>query len=309
MNKALSYARLYRWQNLLIIALILYLFRYAIVLPSFGHYAGVPQLSSFDFFLLVLVTLGISAAGYAINDYFDIRTDRINKPHKIVLGKALGRRHAIFSHKLLNAFALVLALWLCYRIQHWPLVIWLVVIQAILWWYSLRLKRRLLSGNLAVALLAALPIILVWYVEYHAAGGVAALPPGLIAAVNRPALFYALFAFLSTMVREVLKDMEDLEGDRQTGCETIPVVMGMPAARQAVTALLLLLVASLAVFQVFFFASGQRLLALYLIALVQLPALVLIPATWRVNGEAGFGHLQLVAKLIMLAGVVSMMLW
>lgn len=309
MNKALSYARLFRWQNLLIIALILSLFRYAIVLPAFGQYACVPQLSPFDFFLLVLVTLAISAAGYAINDYFDIKTDRINKPHKIVLGKTLGRRHAIFSHKLLNGFALVLALYLSYRVRHWPLALWFVAIQAILWWYSLRLKRRLLSGNLAVALLAALTIVLVWYVEYHAAGGGRVLPAGLIAAVNRPALFYALFAFLSTMVREVLKDMEDIEGDRQTGCETIPVVMGMPAAKQAVTALLLLMVTSLAVFQVFFFASGQRLLVFYLLALVQLPALVLIPVTWRVSGEGGFGRLQLAAKMIMLAGVVSMMLW
>jgi 4-hydroxybenzoate polyprenyltransferase len=307
MGKVLIYLRLFRWPNLLVLALAQCLFRFAVILPASGVHG--PGMSHFLFALLVVSTAGIAAAGYAINDYFDLRIDRINKPGRIILGRMLGRRNAIVAHQLLNAVSVFLGLYVAMRLDSWAVALVFLCCPALLWLYSIRLKRQLLSGNLAVALLSAISVGLVWLAEYQGMARIAELPRALLGEMSRMALFYGLLAFLLTLIREVLKDMEDRKGDSCAGCRTLPVVLGLKGAKISVTSLLLLLILCLAVFQADFMETGNRVMVFFLAGLVQLPALAIVPALWREERAEGFGRLQKVVKGIMAAGVLSMLLY
>lgn len=309
MGNVLTYLRLFRWPNLLVLALTQCLFRYAVIIPAFENAGLSPGMPHLLFALLVVSTAGIAAAGYAINDYFDLRIDRINKPGKIILGRMLGRRQAIVAHQLLNLVSVSLGLYVGIRLNSWALAFVFLGTPALLWVYSIHLKRQFLTGNLVVALLSALPLVMVWLAEHQGMGRTAELPPALWTEMSRMVLFYGLLAFLLTVIREILKDLEDMKGDSCAGCRTLPIVLGQKAAKTTIASLLLLLVFCLAAFQVVFFRSGNPVMVVFLLLLVQLPALVLIPALWRADRAKGFGRLQKLTKLIMAAGVLSMLVY
>ena len=309
MGNVLTYLGLFRWPNLLILALTQCLFRYAVIIPAIENTGPRPGVSHSLFILLVLSTTGIAAAGYAINDYFDLRIDRINKPGKIILGRKLGRRHAIVAHKLLNLISVSMGLYVSIRLNSWVLAFIFLGSPALLWIYSIRLKRQFLIGNLVVALLSALPVVLVWLAEYQGLGRTVELPPALWTEMTRMVLFYGLLAFLLTAIREILKDLEDVKGDRCAGCRTLPVVLGQKGAKTTIASLLLLLILCLAAFQLAFFRSGNMGMVVFLLLLVQLPALAIIPALWKEDRAKGFGSLQRLTKLIMAAGVLSMLFY
>lgn len=306
MELALSYLRLFRWPNLLVIGITQYLMRHAVILPAFASHGAMSGISHVDFAMLVLATTGLSAAGYAINDYFDVAIDRVNKPERLILGKTLDRRAAIGSHKLLNLASVGIGIYLSCRYQYWPLALIFFLSPALLWYYSIRLKRHFLTGNLMVSMLTALSVLMVWMVEHHVLQHGKRMPPTLSGGLTELALFYGLFAFLLSLVREVLKDMEDAIGDRCAGCRTLPIVLGARRTKIVVVTLLLLAVAGIAWSQFTLFSPGQLHVVVYLLLLVQLPVLALLPALLNEHRAEGFGRLQKMLKLIMLTGVLSM---
>ena len=186
-----------------------------------------------EFVLFVVFTLLIAGAGNAINDYFDVRSDRINKPEKIVLEKTIKRRWAIIIHWVFNAIALVLSLYLSWRFKSWFYVFIHFFTTYLLWTYSVNLKRRLFWSNLSIALLVGIiPII--------------ALKPiydlGLQPNNLGPVLLFSLFAFLLNFSREIIKDIQDMEGDSLRNVRSIPIVYGRNKARWIATGISLLIV-------------------------------------------------------------------
>jgi len=244
-NKLTEFLRLIRFSNLLIVALTMILMRYAIIRPILGalpiEMSDMPliltrmqlQLSWYDFLILILSTVFITAGGYVINDYFDIRTDIINKG-KVIVGNTISRRRAMAYHNLFNLLGVAGGFYVAGRIGYWWLGVMFLLISGLLYFYSTTYKRQFLIGNLIVAFLTALVPFMVVICDAlpinRAYSGSAVSFPGV------SLLFYwvggfAFFAFLTTLIREIIKDMEDYEGDQSFGRRTLPVVSGLLTTR------------------------------------------------------------------------------
>jgi len=305
MHKIGALLKLFRWQNLLMVALTQYLFRYCIIEAIF-NLAGKPLvLSHIDFFLLVLATVLISAAGYAINDYFDLRIDRINKPERIIIGRLITRRSAILSHWILSTVGVIIGVYLSWKVQYWPVAPLFMLVPLVLWLYSIKFKRSFFIGNLTVAVLSAMVIGLVWLVEYGAAS--LHFEDGeLIYQVNSFTLLYAFFAFFTTFIREIIKDMEDYSGDKKTGCRSVAIVLGLKPTHRLLMALLVLLMSFVGLYAFILGTQAKFVLLFYFLILVFLPLAYLLLQVKKTHNYWDFGFIQRMLKLIMLAGVLSM---
>ena len=275
---------LVRWPNLAIMLLSLTLVR-GMLLPQ------VPLLRALlapGFGLLVLAALLVAAAGYIINDYYDVKIDAINRPDRLVVGRLVRRRHAMLAHVLLSGLGVFLAGSLS------PLL-GLVTLGAalLLWGYSARLKRLPLVGNVAIGLLTAALVL---------------LPELQLLTGRRAVWLYALAALLLTVVRELVKDLEDMRGDAQHGCHTLPLVWGVARSKWVAALPLLVLAGLVATAVAELPAQGRYLLASWLLALVLLPLAGLAWELRRADRRRHFRRLSTWCKGIMLAGVLSMLL-
>ncbi len=312
----LAYLKLFRWQNLLILILIQGLFRYCIVKPLLLMFDYDLALSDIDFGILVLATVITSAAGYAINDYFDIKTDRINKPHKIILGKALSRRAAISSHIVLNIIAILLGFYLSYKVGNWSLSFIFIAIIIVLWLYSIRYKRKYFIGNFMISILAAFVIAIVWIFEYNALANFSEAPISVnVLVVDDFVKIFALFAFLTTLLREIIKDIEDIKGDAKTGCRTIPIVSGVRTCKNILIFLAIVIIVFTGYFQLVMldfelFGSQYQfnLLFAYVLLTVQIPLILLINKINIAKEKIDYQVLSRLAKFIMITGIFSMFL-
>ncbi len=246
------FIRLIRPLNLLIIAFTMYSTRAFLYIYEQTFKIDLFQKGNeeFDFFLLVFSTLLIAAGGNIINDYFDVKADRINKPDKLIITKNISKKSAILSHWVLNVIALGIAIYLSIRnTTFWYVFIHLLSINA-LWFYSMYFKRKPFIGNLIVALLTALVSILCgihFYIHNE-------FPIVEFTEINSPFTFWifhlmakghyifilALFAFASNLAREIIKDIEDIEGDKLIHAKTLPILYGVKKTKWLAGILLLL---------------------------------------------------------------------
>ncbi|PKR80938.1 hypothetical protein CW751_07155 [Brumimicrobium salinarum] len=233
----IHFFKLIRPVNLLIIAATMY---------SIGGYLDVVYapfhedkllVKTFDFFLLVISTVMIAAAGNIINDYFDVRADRINRPDKTIISKFIKRRWAIVFHWILNFIAFGIAIYLgLINDTFWYVFIHLLSIN-FLWFYSMQLKRTLVIGNVVIALLTALVPILVgiYYQDIFRTILLDQVFPFHLDAYTLFPIYLGfglgVFAFVLNWVREIVKDMEDVKGDLVLKARTIPIVYGLSKAR------------------------------------------------------------------------------
>lgn len=275
----LGFLRLVRVQNLLIVVLTQFLGRIFLVGPKHDW----PQLLlDPTIWLLSSSTVCIAAAGYIINDYFDIKIDLINKPERVVIGRYLRRRVAIGTHQLLNLIGCLIGLYL----SKWVFLVDVFCV-ALLWLYSAQLKRQPLVGNVVVSLLTALSlIVLAVYYQQNA----------------RMLLIYALFSFGISLVREIIKDMQDIRGDARFGCRTLPIVWGLRRTKYVLYTLLASLLVSM--FLITGKLANQQLTSIFLLLLLPIGWLVVYLV--RADTRRDFGYLSNLCKLIMLLGIVSM---
>lgn len=195
--------------------------------------------SALHFWLLVVSTVLIAAGGNVINDYFDTRIDRVNKPDELIVGRTVKRRVAIAGHLVLSALGLLLGAFVAWRSGQLRWAVIPVFAVGTLWVYSTNLKRSFLIGNGAIALLSALVPLTVGLYEVTALVHTYPTQVTLTTTDGRElpvdlgfdlpwfwCLGYAAFAFLTTLVREIQKDLADVKGDRADGCRTVPIVLG-----------------------------------------------------------------------------------
>jgi 4-hydroxybenzoate polyprenyltransferase len=156
-----AFLKLIRLKNLLIIAFTQCMMRWCLISPALKTKGFDLQLSNFHFFLIVIATVMIAAAGYVINDYFDVRIDKVNKPERLVIGKGVKRRVAMGAHTVINVIAILIALYVSHAIGVWKLGLIFFICALGLWFYSTTFKRQLLVGNIVIALFTALvPLII-----------------------------------------------------------------------------------------------------------------------------------------------------
>lgn len=277
--QSLRFLRLIRYPNLLIIILSQYFVAIFLIGPSakWFDYLLNPHL-----FILSIATVLIAAAGYIINDYYDIKIDIINKPRRVVVGKFLKRRQAMILHTVFNFLGVSIGLFLGLKIA-----LVMVACAFWLWLYSNQLKRLPFIGNLSVAILTALSISIV----------------GIYFGQNEVVVnFYALFAFFISLVREIIKDMEDMRGDEQFDCKTLPIVWGIRKVKVFIYGIMVLFVSAIFVISG---ALNNTSLYYYFIALM-IPYIFFIYKLIRADKKKDFKFLSNLCKGIMLAGVLSM---
>lgn len=295
-----SFLKLIRIQNLLIIAFTQYMVRWCIVYPMLIGRGYELQLSNFHFFLLTLSTVMIAAAGYIINDYFDVNIDKINKPERMVIDKGVKRRVAIGAHTVINILAILIGLYISYSVGEWKLILIYLFWTFGLWFYSTHFKRQFLSGNLMIALFVALvPLV---------AGVYELLPCYKTYAVSFRDIWkyifaVSFFAFISTLLREMIKDIEDYEGDKEYGCQTMPIVIGIKASKMVIVILSFTTFVCLSYFQIFFWNTNDFISFIYLGLALQVPFLFLIWKTITATTKKDFRIAGNTAKVIMLLGV------
>jgi 4-hydroxybenzoate polyprenyltransferase len=245
------------------------------------------------FALLVLSVLFIMAGGYVINDYFDDETDIENNRFNLI--SIIGRKKTLLIYSVLSFTGLVYGLWLAYRLDAMPL--WSVHILAVLllFLYSSKLKSMPMAGNLLVAILCGIIPLLPIIFENKS-----------IEHQFHPAYFIlnflALLAFLSTLIRELIKDMEDIEGDEKTGVLTLPVVIGLAGSKSLVIiffSMFILLLISV----IWFMTAGDLISQLYLSIGLLIPSLLLLIKLMRVDDSKGFHLISSGLKALMLIGL------
>lgn len=269
-----SFLRLTRVWNLLILALAQYFTAWFLI--------GVYTLNDVRLLLLSLSTVLIAAAGYIINDYYDVKIDFINKPDRVVVGKNITRRFALFFHILLSVSGIAIGFFLSW---------WIVALNSfsvfLLWFYSNQLKRLPFVGNFAVALLTGLSILIVdaLYPTHHS----------LI-------WIYSVFAFFMTLVREIVKDMEDLKGDNTFGCKTLPIVCGIRKTKLVIYGILLVFIVIVLLLN----DQYSQLPLSYFIIFLFMPITILFIWLLRADRKKEFTQLSSFCKLIMVLGIISM---
>ncbi|MFA6949734.1 MAG: geranylgeranylglycerol-phosphate geranylgeranyltransferase [Lentimicrobiaceae bacterium] len=301
--------KLVRWPNLLMIVFIQLSLYYAIIY-KLCKIAGVQNLlNNFDLLILVLTTVLISAAGYVINDYFDMRADRINRPESMILGRKLDHRTGIFMHWVLNGVALILGIYLAWRTGSWKFGLLFPMIIMLLWLYSVKYKKTTFWGNLTVAFLAALVVVIVWLFSFFMLSrqpdSFVAVAP-YVGMITKYFAVFAAFAFLLTFTREVIKDAEDIEGDRATGSFTLAVTYGIPVAKKVAMASTVLTLMG-TIFVIISFANlGMVRTFIYFSLAVFIPLVYILLLTAKAKEKSDFHWLSTVLKLVMLAGVLGL---
>ena len=297
--KALStFLKLVRWPNLVFIILTQVLFYSCVYQPIFGESHGRTLA------WLIVASVFIAAAGYIINDYFDLNIDQINKPEKNVFVRQVHRRWAIIWHFLLSLAGLV-ATALAAGLHRWYLVAANLLCVLLLWFYSTSFKRRLLIGNIIISLLTAWTVLILFFAFTEPRQAIAGSNAHTIK-FFRIAFLYAGFAFVSSLIREAIKDMEDLEGDARYGCRTLPIVAGVRATKIYSSIWLVVLTGSLVLLQLYVLQFGWWFAVAYSVALVIVPLVLLTMRLSRAYSSTDFADLSRWCKLVMLTGIVSM---
>jgi 4-hydroxybenzoate polyprenyltransferase len=291
------------------------LFYYLIAVTIFNNNTAVPALSEKLFWFIVISSVFIAAAGYIINDYFDLNIDRVNKPDKLVVEKIIKRRWAIIWHLALSFAGLVISTWVCVKLFDWHSLlagtINLFCVIA-LWLYSTNYKRQLLIGNILISLLTAWTILILYVINtkswfmtktiYDTKHNYDIASTKLF----KYAVLYAGFAFIISLIREVIKDMEDMEGDAKYGCKTMPIVWGIPSTKVFTAVWLIVAAAALVIIQVYALYLGWWWSAAYCVVTIIIPLLWILKKLYEAQVAKDYHQLSTAIKMVMLAGILSM---
>lgn len=243
----MDYLRLVRYKNLIFIASVMILMQFCIVKPienAFGFASDDTSLMpDYIFWMLTAATVLISAGGYAINDYFDTKIDLLNKPDRLIVGRTITKDQASMVHHVTTGLGAIIGIVAAILLRNLTTGFIFVMVPGLLWFYSASYKRQMLIGNVVIALLAGTcPLLLA--IANHAYLNMDSNFGELINQTPMPKAMYSvlcvfgLFAFLLTLVREIIKDMQDEYGDRESECRTIPVVIGTGKTKFIVYALI-----------------------------------------------------------------------
>ena len=304
------YLQLLRIGNLAFLAILLYVMEKWVAFPLL-HQQKFPELLPWWVLtLLIISVVCVAAGGYVINDYFDVKIDRINRPDDLVVTRVISRDAAMRLFQVLTAVGIVAGLAVAWWARSWNILFIYVVIPGLLWFYSSSYKRMLLVGNLIVAFISALVPLLIAMVNadhlrflYHESLAYTPIVGQLYVWLGG----FALFCMLLTLSREVVKDMEDVEGDRELECRTMPIVWGEKVSKIVVTIVLLAtiaLIAYLAWFVLPFPMEWATFAGRFIIFGLMVPMLCVLVLLWSARSKRELHTVQQVLKFIMFLGTM-----
>ncbi len=304
-----KYFHLFRYPNLLIIAFTQLIVEYFIILPSLNQVNQPPLLNEFLFFLLVISTIIITAIGYVQNDIEDLEMDRINKPDKMVVGRLISIREAKMIVLLLTLIGTIISLYVAVKIEQIYLALIFPIAVGVLILYAKKLKKGFLLGNAVVSLFVAGVAGIVWFAERA----------GLSLFLNNYAeegkiiwiifLAYLTLAFLANLYREIVKDMQDVEGDKAQDSKTLPIKYGQSTAKWIAFSVATLLLISIILLTIFLYQYNLLLGMSWVIVFIILPLLFsIISLLTKPLIKSTFKQISLSIKLIMLAGLLLLII-
>lgn len=264
----------------------------------------VPIIFGWHFVLLCLSSVLIAAAGYIINDYFDLNIDLVNKPEKMVVDKIIHRRWTIVWHLILSVTGIAIGFYLDITTRIFLLGVSNCICVILLFVYSISLKKKFLIGNVIISLLTAWVILVITWCENN---NIINIHNNFRAEkIIRETFLFAGFAFIISLVREVVKDMEDIEGDRKYGCRTMPIIWGINATKVFVAVWLIVLIAVLVIVQVYAARLQWWLSIIYCLVFIIAPLLWIFKKLYDARTSKQFHSLSSLIKLVMLTGILSM---
>lgn len=298
----LNILKLIRWKNLLLIALVQLLIKYALFEP----FGVTITLNSFGISVLILATLCLAAAGNIINDIYDVETDLVNKPERVIVGKSVSEKTAYNLFFVLNIIGVALGFYLSHVVGKSPFFTLFVIISALLYIYASYLKQLPLVGNLVISVLVALSLIIVSIFD---------LLPAINASnkENQTMFFkivldYAFFAFIINLIREMVKDMEDIEGDHKAKMNTLPIAIGRGRANKIIFFISLIPIVAV-VSYITTFLYKQELAVIYFLLLIIAPLIYISIKIFSAKRKIDYTHISVILKLVMLFGMLSMLLY
>ena len=302
--------RLVRWSNLLFLAALVWLMEKWVAAPILDAAAFGEQMPGYLLLLLILATVLIAAGGYVINDYFDVKIDRINRPDELIVTRTVSKPAAMRLSLCLSGAGIVCGLVIAIVLRSMTLGILFVIVPGLLWFYSSSYKRLLMVGNLIIALLAGLTPMLVamanvalLQLRFGSILPYTSLEHDLYAWLGG----FALFAFLLTWIREIIKDMQDQMGDRELECHSMPVVWGDTWTKVFVTLLIVLTIAIIGHlwYHVLPFPTGWNSLSTrYIVLGIVTPLLGALGLLWAAKIPSDFKNCQQLVKFTMLLGML-----
>jgi len=297
-----SILTLIRWKNLLMIALMQLLIKYAFLEP----YGAATSLDTLGIILLIISTVCIAAAGNVINDINDVETDFINKPNKIIIGKSISEKTAYNLFIILNVIGVGVGYYLSNLVGRSGFFSLFVIISVLLYVYSTYLKQQFLMGNLVISIMVALSIVIV---------GVFELIPNITEQNQtlqllyfKTILNYAFMAFILNLIREIAKDVEDIEGDTKAGMNTLPIIIGKEKTKYMLFGLSLMILFVIG-FYVMDSLYKNQVAVIYFLIFIIAPLLYLNIKIFSAKTKLDYTHISNILKLIMLFGMLSLLLY
>ena len=310
MSNILSFFKLVRLKNLIIIALTQLLIKFSLINPFLDNFI----LSNNQFYLLVLATVFITASGYIINDIYDVKTDKINKNKKRVIGRSINSRSAIAWYIFLNLIGLSLGCYIAYLVRKPSFSLIFIYCIFTLWTYSKRMKSSFLSGNLQVSFLTSLSVFNVALFDI--------IPNGINKnngemMIFKIILLYTIFAFITTFIREIIKDLEDMEGDKEIKAKTLAITYGIEKTKWVSLVFTLLTFLGIVYFQYFQYSIissefeyeisiwGVNKIAIFYTLFLQLLFIFMGYKISKSQIKSDFNFISQLCKFIMIIGIVS----
>ena len=305
-----TFLKLVRAPNLLFIACIQLFLWFFMIRPLYNYYDQVSALDPLHIILLALSTILIAAGGYVINDIQDVGMDLINKPDEIVISRDIRKKRAYNMYYLLTFWGLFLGLYVGYRVGDWKLGIIHFIIAGLLWFYASGLKKTLLIGNMVVAFASALVVLIIglYEVTLHPdnilfIGGLNAKP------IYHFILVYSFFAFVMTLIREIVKDLEDIKGDEAFGSHSLPISKGIRFSKMTVAIVVFGSLCALGYLLNHFFHTKDWIIFYYGLVAVGLPLLIFVYFLFKSKTKSQYHKLSKALKVIMLIGILYIPLY
>jgi len=279
--KIVSLFSVVRGYNIPVIVLAKYLSAIFILAPEKGALA---VLLDFNLFIIVLASSLTIASGYIINSFYDSQKDLINRPNKSMLDRLVSQKTKLTVYFLLNFITAFIAFFVS-----WRAVLFFSVYIFLIWFYSHKIKKYAIIGNLMSALLAVLPFfaILLYYKNFY-----------------EVIFYHATFLFILLLIREMIKDLENLKGDFANDYKTIPIIYGENISKKTITFLAILTIIPVYVL-IEIFDVGYMDIYFY-ICLITL--IFFITYLWKSTQKEHYLQLHNVLKLLIVAGVFCILL-
>lgn len=300
----MNYIKIIRPINLLMVVLTQLLFWFCIIVPIHDYYGSTPDLMMWQVGLLILSTVLIAAGGYVINDYNDLPIDLVNKPDKVIVGEGISDDDTFTYFMVLTVAGLIASIAVAYTLNNLMLAVLPIVISSLLWFYAQSFKRMFLIGNLVVSIATAATIFLLIYfeVDWERVERI----PHQAKEFMKFGGIYMLFAFVTSMLRELIKDLQDRDGDAQFDCRTLPIVAGEKVAKAIAIGYAIILLAGFG-YIAKSLASAEKWLELsYVGLLLIVPAIIVIVKTIQAKESKHYNLISTLVKAIMFFGIITM---